>query len=244
MKPNFMFLTVQNHALFYTANYLGIFAFKAIEKREIKLRAANSSQNHGTFSILAASSDKKLMGVAVASGSTSVGERVPHAKPGVGVIATQAYTNVLYGVKGLELLAKGFSPKEALNTLLAEDAERELRQVAIMDFQKRKAVFTGKSVPDFWAEIVGENCVAIGNLLARSEVVSKMAESFENSRSSFALRLVEALKAGSETGGDKRGERSAALIVVDARKAILNLKVDFHPKPIDELLRQLKHAKP
>ena len=169
---------------------------------------------------------------------------MPHAKPGVGVIATQAYTNVSYGVKGLELLAKGFSPKEALNTLLAEDVERELRQVAIMDFKKRKAVFTGKVVPDFWAEVVEENCVAIGNLLARSEVVSKMAESFENSKSDFTSRLVEALKAGSEAGGDKRGERSAALIVVDAGKAILNLKVDFHQKPIDELLRQLKHAKP
>lgn len=208
------------------------------------MRAANSNQHHGTFSILAISNDNKLMGVAAASGSTSVGERVPHAKPGVGVIATQAHTNVLYGVKGLNLLAKGFSPKEALNNLLAEDAQRELRQVAIMDFQKRKAVFTGKGVPDFWAEVVRENCVAIGNLLAKSEVVSKMAESFENSRSDFALRLVEALKAGSEAGGDKRGERSAALIVVDARKAILNLKVDFHPKPVDELLRQLRHVKP
>ncbi|MGB9675756.1 MAG: DUF1028 domain-containing protein [Candidatus Bathyarchaeales archaeon] len=207
------------------------------------MRAANS-KHCGTFSILAISDENKLMGVAVASGSTSVGERVPHAKPGVGVIATQAYTNVIYGVKGLDLLAKGFSPKEALNTLLAEDAERDLRQVAIMDFQKRKAVFTGKGVPDFWAEVVKENCVAVGNLLARSEVVSAMVESFASSRSDFALRLVETLKTGSEVGGDKRGEHFAALIVVDAKKVVLNLKVDFHPKPIDELLRQLKHAKP
>lgn len=69
----------------------------------------------GTFSILTISPDSRLMGVAVASGSTSVGDRVPHAKPGVGVIATQAYTNVAYGIKGLELLAKGLSPKEAFD---------------------------------------------------------------------------------------------------------------------------------
>ncbi|MEM3578135.1 MAG: DUF1028 domain-containing protein [Candidatus Bathyarchaeia archaeon] len=210
------------------------------------MQTTNSSSKkiNGTFSILAMSSDEKLMGVAVASGSTSVGDRVPHAKPSIGVIATQAYTNVIYGVKGLDLLARGFSPKEALDALLAKDAERDLRQVAIIDFQKRKAVFTGKDVPECWAEIVKENCVAIGNLLAKSEVVNKMIESFENSQSAFALRLVEALKAGSEAGGDKRGERSAAIIVVNAKQVVLSLKVDFHQKPIDELLRQLEHAKP
>lgn len=207
------------------------------------MQAATSAQLNGTFSILAMSSYGKLMGVAVASGSTSVGDRVPHVKPSVGVIATQASTNVMYGVKGLHLLTLGFSPKEALNALLAEDAERDWRQVAIMDFQKQKAVFTGKSVPECWAEIVKENCVGIGNLLANSEVVSKMAESFESSRSNFALKLVEALKAGSEAGGDKRGERSAAIIVVDASRVVLKLKVNSHHKPIDELLRQLKHIK-
>ena len=76
----------------------------------------------GTFSILAISPDSRLMGVAVASGSTSVGDRVPHAKSGVGVIATQAYTNVAYGIKGLELLANGLSPKGVLDRLLMEDS--------------------------------------------------------------------------------------------------------------------------
>jgi uncharacterized Ntn-hydrolase superfamily protein len=203
------------------------------------LRTAKFSNYHGTFSILAISSDGKLMGIAVASGATYVGDRVPHTKPGIGVIATQAYTNVVYGVKGLELLARGFSPKEALNSLLAEDIKRDLRQVAIMDFQKRKAVFTGARVPDCWAEIMKEGCVAIGNFLVRSEVVNSIAESFENSRGDLALRLVEALKAGSEVGGDKRGERSAAVIVINANEVVVNLKVDLHQKPIDELLRQL-----
>lgn len=184
------------------------------------------------------------MGVAAASGSTSVGDRVPHAKPGVGVIATQVYTNVVYGVEGLNLLARGFSPQEALGALLAGDEERDLRQVAVMDFQRRKAVFTGRSVPECWAEVVKEDCVVIGNLLANSEVANRMAESFENSHGSFALRLVEALKAGSEIGGDKRGERSAAIVIVNYSRVVLRLKVDFHQKPIDELFRQLQHFKP
>jgi uncharacterized Ntn-hydrolase superfamily protein len=100
----------------------------------------------GTFTILAISQDSNLMGVATASGSINVGDRVPHAKPGIGVIATQAYTNVVYGIKGLELLQKGLSPEEALAKLLREDSERSMRQVAIMDFKRRKAVFTGSAV--------------------------------------------------------------------------------------------------
>jgi uncharacterized Ntn-hydrolase superfamily protein len=201
---------------------------------------AQSNFIPGTFSILAVSLNMKLMGVAVASGSTSVGERVPHAKPGVGVIATQAYTNVAYGTNGLELLSRGLSPKEALDSLLAEDAKRELRQVAIMDFKKQKAVFTGKSVPDCWAEVVKDECIAIGNMLSRSEVANKMVEKFESSNEPFATRLVEALKAGSANGGDRRGERSAAIIVVNAQSVLVKLKVDFHEKPIEELIRQLK----
>jgi uncharacterized Ntn-hydrolase superfamily protein len=154
----------------------------------------------GTFSILAISPDSKLMGVAVASGSAFVGDRVPHAKPGVGVIATQAYTNVAYGMKGLELMRRGFSPQETLNKLLEEDEERDMRQVALMDFKRRKAVFTGADAPECRAEIMGEDYVVIGNLLSRKEVVSSMAEQFERSSKDLVLRMAKALKAGSESG--------------------------------------------
>jgi len=162
----------------------------------------------GTFSILAISPNSKLMGVAVASGSTSVGDRVPHARPGVGVIATQAHTNVAYGINGLELLTKGLTPKEALDRLLMEDHERELRQVAIMDFNNRKVVFTGAKTPEFHGELVGENYIVIGNLLTGKDVVNSMAEEFENFTGDLAQRLAMALKAGNESGGDKRGEKS------------------------------------
>jgi len=193
----------------------------------------------GTVSILAMSPDSKLMGVAVASGSTSVGDRVPHAMPGVGVIATQAYTNVAYGTKGLELLVNDLSPKEALNKLLMEDSGRELRQVAIMDFTKRKTVFTGTGVPDWHGEATGENYVVIGNLLAGKNVVLGIAEEFEKTSGGLAWRMARALKAGSERG-DKRGERSAALVVVDREKVEVKIKVDGHEAPIEELIRKLE----
>jgi len=193
----------------------------------------------GTYSILAISPDYRLMGIAVASGSTSVGDRVPHAKLGVGVIATQAYTNVAYGIKGLELLANGLSPKDVLDRLLMEDSGRELRQVAIMDFNGRKAVFTGVKAPEFRGEIVGESYVVVGNLLARKEVVKSMAEEFERSSGDLAWRMAKALKAGSECGGDRRGEKSAALIVVSTEKVEVEIKVDKHVNPIGELFQKL-----
>jgi uncharacterized Ntn-hydrolase superfamily protein len=193
----------------------------------------------GTFSILAISPDSRLMGVAVASGSTSVGDRVPHAKPGVGVIATQAYTNVAYGIKGLELLARGLSPEQTLDRLLMGDSGRELRQVVIMDFNGRKAVFTGVKAPEFYGEIVGDSYVVVGNLLARKEVVKSMAEEFERSRGDLAWRMAKALKAGSESGGDRRGEKSAALIVISTEKVEVEIKGDKHVNPIGELFQKL-----
>jgi uncharacterized Ntn-hydrolase superfamily protein len=194
----------------------------------------------GTFSILAISADSRLMGVAVASGSTTVGDRVPHAKPGVGVLATQAFTNVDYGMKGLQLLTNGLLPREALDRLLMTDSRRELRQVAIMDFKRRRAIFTGAKVPYWCGEATGEDYVVIGNLLAGKDVVTRIAEEFERTSGDLALRMVRALEAGSESGGDRRGERSAALVAVCLEKVEVNIKVHKHECPIKELTRKLR----
>ena len=193
----------------------------------------------GTFSILAMSPSLGLLGVAVASGSPSVGDRVSHAKPGVGVVATQAYTNVGYGIKGLELLTEGMTPRQVLARLLEEDPGRELRQVAIMDFKRRKAVFTGTEAPEFRGEAVGKDYIVIGNLLAGEEVVKSIAHEFENSTGNLERRMARALKAGSENDGDKRGEISAALITVGAEETKVKVKIDKHVTPIIELLRRL-----
>jgi uncharacterized Ntn-hydrolase superfamily protein len=196
----------------------------------------------GTFSILAISEDYKLLGVAVASGSIGVGLRVPYAKPGVGVIATQAYTNVNYGIEGIKLLEKGLHPQEILGRLLAEDVEREKRQVAIMDFAGEKAIFTGSEVPIWRGEIVGKYYIVIGNFLKGEKVLESVAEEFEKSEENLALRLVKALKSGSEKGGDKRGERSAALTVVSSKKVEISLRIDEHKKPTIKLFEELKNA--
>ncbi|MEM3730752.1 MAG: DUF1028 domain-containing protein [Candidatus Bathyarchaeia archaeon] len=197
----------------------------------------------GTFSILALTEKPKLIGVAVASGSTNVGDRVPYAKAGVGAIATQAYTNTIYGSEGLKLLSQGFSPTEALKRLLMEDSERDLRQVAIMNFNGEKAAFTGASVPEYRGEVIGENFIVIGNLLSTKGVVDKMAKNFEGSSGDLALRLVGALKAGVKSGGDKRGERSAALIIASAEKIELEVNVGFSLKPVEELYLKVKSVR-
>ncbi len=195
---------------------------------------------HGTFSILAISKDWKLMGVAVASGSTAVGLRVPHALPGVGVVATQAYTNIAYGIEGLRLLAEGLTPEQTLKKLLAGDPQREKRQVAIMDFAGRKAVFTGVEAPEARGEIVGEDYVVVGNLLRDIGVLENMAKRFEEANGKLVFRLLEALKAGSESGGDKRGEKSAAITVVDEKDVLLKLRVDESPNPIQKLVNTVE----
>jgi uncharacterized Ntn-hydrolase superfamily protein len=195
----------------------------------------------GTFSILAISSDSNLMGVAVASGSTYVGDRVPYVRPGVGVIATQAYTNVTYGVNGLELLMNGLKPQEALNTLLGADPEKNLRQVAIMDFKREKAVFTGADAPKYHGEVIGDDYIVIGNLLSGKEIISSMAEEFESSDGgALAWKMMRALKAGSESGGDKRGEKSAAVVVIGTEKVEVEIKIGVHENPVEELFRKLK----
>lgn len=194
----------------------------------------------GTFTILALSKSEKLMGIAVASGSKHVDIRVPHVKPSVGVIATQGYTNISYGINGIKLLEKGFSPLETLKELLAGDPERELRQVAIMDFSGRKAVFTGRMTPIHRGEIVGGDYIVIGNLLSNDRVLREMASAFEKTEGDLAWRMIWALKIGSDSGGDKRGENSAALIIVDETHVKTNLKVNVDGDPIQKLMDKLK----
>ena len=194
----------------------------------------------GTFSILARSPESGLLGVAVASGSTSVGNRVPHARPGVGVVVTQALTNRTYGVKGLELMGAGASPKKALDELLSGDPWREFRQVAFMNAEGDKAFFTGGEVPGWRGELDGKDYVVIGNMLACEEVLTAMATEFERSKGSIAKRMVGALRAASAKGGDMRGERSAALIVVGAKRVEIEVRIDEHKAPIEELYKKLK----
>ena len=194
-----------------------------------------------TFSIIAKDKKTQTLGVATATGNTGVGNRVPHIKEGVGAIATQGLTEVSYGTKGLELLEIGYGSQEVLEKLLENDPKKEHRQVIIIDIHGGKAAFTGKENFDFKQHIIGENYIVAGNLLASEDVIKEMAKAFEKGHT-FVEKLLLALEAGKEAGGDIRGERSAALLVTpyEAIGRSLDLKVDDHPDPVKELCRLFK----
>lgn len=194
-----------------------------------------------TFSMVARCPKTSTLGVCVASASLAVGSVVPHVEAKIGAIATQASTNILYGVNGLKLLKMGFSPEIALEAMLKGDLEREKRQVIIIDKNGNSAAFTGKAVIGWKGHLIGENYAVAGNMLVGSHVIKAMAETFENSRGELAERLIKALEAGQEAGGDKRGKNSAALWVagkqLTSTRPFLEIRVDVHPKPIRELRR-------
>lgn len=190
--------------------------------------------------------ETSALGVCVATGVPAVGDRVPHIEAGVGAIATQGYTNTAYGVEGLKLLKRGFSPQKALETLLKEDPTRDVRQVIMIDPQGRVAAFTGKETPSWKGHVVGKDFVAAGNLLVGSGVVVRMAEAFTGSGGDLAERLMLALEAGQRAGGDRRGAIAAALLVAGNRTEpdfILDLRVDEHREPTRELRRMFEEHK-
>jgi uncharacterized Ntn-hydrolase superfamily protein len=192
--------------------------------------------------------------VAVQSKFFGVGTVVPWAQAGVGAIATQSYANIRYGPDGLELLAEGRSAEQTLAALLKEDDGRERRQVGIVDARGRPAAFTGEECNEWAGQIVGTNFCAQGNLLAGEEVVERMASEFRSARDAseeqgtgLADWLMAALRAGQEAGGDKRGQQSAALLVVrerggyaGAHDRFIDLRVEDHERPIQELTRLLE----
>jgi len=181
------------------------------------------------------------LGVCVSTAVPAVGSRVPHLEAGVGAIATQAKTNIFYGINGLKLLKAGLSPQAALETMLKEDPDRESRQVIIIDREGITAAFTGKETIGWKGHLVGENYMVAGNMLVSSQVIETMAQTFENSEEELAERLLKALEAGQEAGGDKRGRTSAALLIASREqiknRPIIDLRVDEHHDPVKELKR-------
>jgi uncharacterized Ntn-hydrolase superfamily protein len=199
-------------------------------------------QLNATFSLVARCSKTNAVGVCAATAIPAVGSVVPYAEAGVGAIATQALTNIIYGTRGLELLRSGLSPREALERMLREDPERESRQVIMIDAHGRTAAFTGKANVDWKGHLIGENYVVAGNMLVSAQVIQAMAEAFETSGGELEERLLNALEAGQKAGGDKRGKRSAALLVMKRPeytgiRPFIDLRVDYHEDPVKELRR-------
>lgn len=204
-----------------------------------------------TFSIAAFDSELGEFGVAVQSRAFRAGAVVPHAKANVGAIATQAMANLSYGPKGLLLLEQGLSAPEVLQKLLAEDELREHRQVAIIDAQGRIAQHTGRECLE-WAGHKSEKSWAVqGNILASREVIDAMGEAFERTEGLLAERLMAALEAAQEAGGDRRGQQAGGILVVRPNAyfdgpfdRLIDIRVDDHPEPIEELRRLLEMALP
>jgi uncharacterized Ntn-hydrolase superfamily protein len=198
-----------------------------------------------TYSIVACDLDAGQWGVAVQSKFLAVGSVVPWAEPHVGAIATQSYANPRYGPDGLALLRKGGSAAEVVEALTTADEGRAERQVGIVDGQGHAATFTGDACHDWAGGRRGDGYAAQGNILVSEETVDALAMTFEqNGHLSLAERLIECLAAAQAAGGDRRGQQSASLLVVekDAGYAnlsdlVVDLRVDDHERPIVELRR-------
>ncbi len=197
-----------------------------------------------TFSIVAFDPKTKDLGVAVESRFISVGAVVPWAQAGVGAVATQSLANTEYGPQGLARLRKREAPKDVLKALTDKDDLAAQRQVGLVDARGRSAAFTGNECFEWAGHAVGRNYACQGNILAGEEVVKGMARVFESTEGDLPVRLLAALHAGQRAGGDKRGQQSAALLVVRPRGGYaglndrwVDLRVDDHPAPIDELTR-------
>jgi uncharacterized Ntn-hydrolase superfamily protein len=200
-----------------------------------------------TYSIVAADPEAHEVGVATQSKFLAVGAVVPWASGDVGAVATQSFADATFGPRGLELLASGMDPQAAMDRLLGADEGREHRQVGIVDASGRSASFTGTKCFEHAASITGPGFACQGNILAAASVVPAMAESFERSAGRpLADRLVEALRAAQREGGDRRGMESAAILVAKPgagygrnNDRYLDLRVDHHDDPIEELARLL-----
>ena len=198
-----------------------------------------------TYSIVACDLDAGQWGVAVQSKFLAVGSVVPWAEPRVGAIATQSYANPRYGPDGLALLRKGRSAEEVVELLTAADDGRAERQVGVVDAEGGAATFTGEACHDWAGGRTGNGYAAQGNILVSHETVDALAVTFEqNGHLSLAERLVECLAAAQAAGGDRRGQQSASLLIVekDAGYAnlsdvVVDLRIDDHELPIVELRR-------
>ncbi len=195
--------------------------------------------NYSTFSITARCERTGQLGTAVATKFIAVGALCSFVKNGVGAISSQAYINPYLGIWGLEYLSQGHTAQETMEYLKSCDTAMDFRQIAIVDNFGGSAAFTGKSSDTWHGDLVAHNYALAGNRLLSEQTLLAMKSSFEkDSEAPLSQRLLTALKAGQVAGGDKQGHQSAAIkIYGDQDFPLLDLRVDEHPEPIDELQR-------
>lgn len=210
-------------------------------------KPANSSEFAHTFSIIAQDPTTGDMAVGVQSHWFSVGTSVPWGKSGVGVVATQSFVNSRYGYEGLQLMESGFSASEALEEIKKEDTGAAYRQVAMLSKDGSIAAFTGENCVESASHLIEDHYSIQANMMENENVVYAMRKAYEeNDNLDLAERVVAALKAAQESGGDIRGSQSSALIVVSKDSADypwqdkkIDLRVEDHKTPVEELSRLL-----
>lgn len=200
-----------------------------------------------TFSIVARDPQTGELGAAVQSHYFSVGPVVPWVEAGVGAVCTQSLVLVDYGPNGLDLMRSGMSARQALDSLLRADAHNEGRQVAMVDAKGGVAAYTGRAcIPDAGHHSGAQYSVQ-ANLMANDRIWSAMAKAYESAPGDLAERLLAALDAAQQAGGDIRGRQSAAIVVVKARSSgkpwadrLFDLRVEDSPEPLQELRRLVR----
>jgi uncharacterized Ntn-hydrolase superfamily protein len=198
-----------------------------------------------TYSIAACDLEAGQWGAATQSKFLGVGSVVPWAEPQVGAIATQAWANPRYGPDGLALLREGLSAEEVVDRLTSADEGRDHRQLGVVDGKGGSASFTGAECMDWAGGRTGPCYAAQGNILVSADTVGAIAETFETtSGRPLAERLLDCLDAAQAAGGDRRGQQSSALLVVERdggyaglSDSVVDLRVDEHELPLEELRR-------
>jgi uncharacterized Ntn-hydrolase superfamily protein len=187
------------------------------------------------------------MGVAVQSHAFSVGTVVPWGEAGVGVVATQSLVNRSFGPDGLKLLKEGKSPEEVVQILTAADSGRDYRQLGVLDMQGRTSSYTGKKCIAFAGNASENNFAVQANMMLNDKVVPAMTKAFKESKGALAERMLIAMEAGQNAGGDVRGQQSAAILVVNPiatglvwKDRPIDLRIDDNPEPVKELKRLLQ----
>jgi uncharacterized Ntn-hydrolase superfamily protein len=200
-----------------------------------------------TFSIAACDLATGEFGVAVQSKFFAVGAAVPYARTGAGAVATQAWFDPSHGERALSLLEGGASASQVLDRLLADDPGKKGRQIGLVDRHGHAAAYTGPACNDWAGHEVGAGFCCQGNILAGAQVVAAMAQAFRASVGPLPERMIAALEAGQQAGGDRRGKQSAALYVARADSGFawmgdryIDIRVDDHPEPIQELDRLMR----
>jgi uncharacterized Ntn-hydrolase superfamily protein len=203
-----------------------------------------------TFSIVARDPVTGDLGVAVQSHWFSVGANVAWVEAGVGAVATQSFTEVSYGPRGLALMRDGVAAPEAMAQLVAKDKQANVRQLGFVDTQGRTAAHTGDRCIAYAGHHMGDGYTVQSNMMGNDKVVGAMAAAYEAARGDLAERMMAALDAAQAVGGDIRGCQSAALKVVTGKKSAtpwaerkIDLRVDDSPAPLVELHRLLGLAR-